>query len=327
MYTNARHVAGQTACAAEAGGAPARTEPREDGRAAPSPHAVFGEFEKSLQRNQMVFIEQNIGSYELLERLTGFQRYVHGEVSKKHQETSSHRTDRPTDEALTEIFLLGVLNQNIDYAFSAWRALEHGLHHVCGSLMRNVVESVPKSFYLIANPHDIKKFRLSEMYLTYKSQKPRKENNDLVREFLQSRNAQETLDGEQIVPKEFNKFRREHRHEDICEKIYDGTCQRQRELYSMLSSSSHASMDRFATPSRNPVLDGRFANMLTDLSFFSLFLTANSQHRLLRYAGLVRDVERFVNAAWRDLGHPDPLTDMYPDEPEYLDCLPLKLPP
>ncbi len=328
MDENERAAAERVAGAAEAGGAPARAEPRPDGRAAPSPHAVFGGFEKLRQRRQREFIARHIGAYDLFERLMEFQHYVHGEVSKKHSESASRRTGRATDYILTEIFLLGVLNQNIDYVFSAWRALEHGLPHICGSLMRNVVESVPKSFYLLANPHAVKKFRLGEMYLTYKSENPPAKNSYLATEFLKSQKAQRALDGEQIKSEAFLEFFYGHKHLDICEKIYDkDAVQRQRKLYSVLSSSSHASMDRFATPSRDPVLDGSFAKMLTDLSFFSLLLTANSQHRLLRDMGLVRDVERFVNAAWRDLGRPDPLTDMYPDEPEYRDCLPLKLPP
>ena len=292
------------------------------------PHAVFGEFEESRQRNQMAFIERNIGWYELFEQLTGFQIRVQSEVSKRHSECASSRTARPANDILTEIFLLGMLNQNTGYLFSAWRALEHDLPHVCGSLMRNAVESVPKSFYLIANPHAVKKFMLGEAHLTYKSRNPPAENCDSATDFLKSAYAQELLDGEQITPKEFNKFLREHRHAKICEKIYDKSGrQRQRELYSMLSASSHASMSRFATPSRDPVLEGRFVNMLTDLSFFSLFLTANSQHRLLRDAGLARGVERCVEGAWHDLGSPDPLTDMYPDGPEYRDCLEIKIPP
>ena len=276
----------------------------------------------------MAFIAQNIGWYELFEQLTGFQIHVQSEVSKKHPESASRRTGRPANCILTEIFLLGVLNQNADYLFSAWRALEHGLPHICGSLMRNVVESVPKSFYLLANPHAVKKFRLSEMYLTYRSKNPQAKNRDLAPEFLKSQKAQKTLDGEQITPEEFLEFSYGHKHPDICKKIYDDdTFQLQIKLYSMLSSSSHASMSRFATPSRHPVLEGRFANMLTDLSFFSLFLTANSQHRLLRDAGLAQCVERFVKGAWHDLGSPDPLTNMYPDGPEYPDCLEIKLPP
>ena len=289
---------------------------------------AFGGFEESRQRKQMEFIAKNIGWYELFEQLTGFQIHVHSEVSKRHSESASRRTGKPTNYILTEFFLLNMMHQNTGYLFSAWRALEHGLPHVCGSLMRNAVESVPKSLYLIANPHTIKKFKLSEMYLTYRSKNPQAKNRDLAPKFLKSQKAKETLDGEQITPEEFLEFSYGHKHPDICKKIYDDdTFQLQIELYSMLSASSHASMDRFDTPWRDPVLEGRFANMLTDLSFFSLFLTANSQHRLLRDAGLARDVERFVKGAWQDLGSPDPLTDMYPDEPEYTDCLELKLPP
>ena len=276
----------------------------------------------------MKFIEQNIGSYELFERLTGFQIRVQSEVSKKRPESASRRTGSPTNCILAEMFILGMLHQNTGYMFSARRALEHDLPHVCGSLMRNVVESVPKSFYLLANPHAVKKFMLGEAHMTYKSKNPPAKNLDSATEFLKSTYAQELLDGEQIAPKEFLEFVYKHKHLDICEKIYGkDTLQLQRELYSALSASSHASMSRFATPSRDPVLEGRFVNMLTDLSFFSMFLTANSQHRLLRDAGLARSVERFVKGAWQDLGRPDPLTDMYPDEPECLDSLALKLPP
>ena len=296
--------------------------------APPSPHAAFAEFEKSLQKNQFEFIEQNIGSYELFERLIGFQNARHDLVSKKHGESEdAWMRQHISDELFTEISLVKMLRQNTRYLFSAWRLLEHNTIYASGSLIRSVVESVPKSFYLMKHPDTVKKFLLDEAYAIYRSENPPAPDKYLIPKFLEFERPRPILRGEQITPEEFTKFRREHKKRKIQEKLYNAkTCQLQREFFVPLNAGSHATAIRFHTIQRRPSLSRNLAKIITDLSFLNLFLTANSQHRVLSDAGLTQDVERFIGEAWQDLGGLHPVTRLYPDEPEYLENLKIKPP-
>ena len=296
--------------------------------APPSPHAAFAEFEKMLQKNQFEFIEQNIGSYELFERLIGFQDAIHNFVSKKHRESeSAWMRRRISDELFTELNLAKMLRQNTRYLFSAWRILEHNTIYASGSLIRSVVESVPKSFYLMKHPDTVKKFMLDEVYMKYRSKNPPVPHRCSIPKFLKSEIPRPILRGDRITPEEFIEFREEHEDWKIREKIYgDKTCQLQREFLVPLNAGSHSTAIRFHTIRPSPSLSGSLAKIITDLSFLNLFLTANSQHRVLSNVGLTQDVERFIGKAWQDLGDLDPLTRLYPDEPEYLENLKIKPP-
>lgn len=296
--------------------------------APPQPHAAFAEFEKSLQKNQFEFIEQNIGSYELFERLVGFQNAIHNLVSKKHGESGSAlKHQHISDELFTELNLAKLLRQNIRYVFSAWRVLEHNTIYASGSLIRSVVESVPKSFYLMKHPDTVKKFMLDEVYMIYRSKNPPASDKCLIPEFLKSERLWQILRGDQITPEEFIEFRKEHKNCKIREKIYDDkTRQLQREFLVPLNAGAHATAIRLHTIRPKPELSRSLAKIITDLSFLNLFLTANSQHRVLSDAGLTQDVERFIGQAWQDLGGLDPVTRMYPDKPEYLESLKIKPP-
>ena len=291
--------------------------------APPSPHAAFAEFEKMLQKNQFEFIEQNIGSYELFERLIGFQNAIHNQVSKKHRESEDDwMRGHISDELLTELNLAKMLRQNTRYLFSAWRVLEHNTIYASGSLIRSVVESVPKSFYLMKHPDTVKKFMLDEVYMKYRAENLSPSHKCLIPQFLETKIPRPILRGDQITPEEFIEFRKEHEDWKIREKIYSKkTCQLQREFLVPLNVSSHATAIRFHTIQPRPSLSRNLAKIITDLSFLNLLLTANSQHRVLGDAGLTRDVERFVGQAWQDLGGLDPHTRLYPDEPEYLENL------
>ena len=291
-----------------------------------SSHAAFSSFCKSLQNMQLEFIAQNLDSCELFERLVGFQHEIYGSVSEKRAKSADHNTLRATDEFMAEDFLLVTLRQNTKYLFCAWRSLEYCFLNVSGSLMRNVIESVPKSFYLMARPRSVKNFLLREGYLTHRSKNRPSEGGSPIAEFLKSEGAQSLLRGRQITVKEFKQLLYKHGNWAMQQEIYDDAPSRREEVYSALSSSSHASLLRFDPPYHDHRWSGRLAKMITDLSFLNLFLTANSQHRQLSDMGRIQDVERFIYKAWQDLGDLDTLTRLYPDKPEYLKNLKIKPP-
>ena len=291
-----------------------------------SPHAAFSAFKKSLKNMQLEFTAQNRGSYELFERLMGFQHELCGSVAEKRSKDTERSTLRTADEFMAEDFLLVALRQNTKYLFCAWRALEYCLLHVSGSLMRNVIESVPKSFYLMARPRSVRNFLLREGYLTHRSKNQPPEGGSPIVEFLRSEGAQSLLRGRQITVKQFRQLLDKHGNWAMHQEIYDDAPSRREEVYSALSSSSHASLLRFDPPYHDHRWSGRLAKMITDLSFLNLFLTANSQHRQLSDMGRIQDVERFIYKAWQDLGDLDTLTSLYPNKHEYLKNLKIKPP-
>ena len=292
-----------------------------DERESRSPHAAFSALGNSLQKMQLEFIAQNMGSYELFERLMGFQYEICDSIAGKYSETAEHRVLHPADESKAGVFLFDILYQNIKHLFCAWRSLEYGIFHVSGSLMRNVIESVPKLFYIMARPCSVKNFLLRQRYLAYRSRSQPSEGGSPIAEFLRSEGAQSLLPGKQITVKEFRQLLHEHGNQAMYREIYDDAPSRRKEVYSTLSYSSHASLLRLDPPWHDPGWSGRLAKMITDLSFLNLFLTANSQHRQLSDAGRIQDVERFIYKAWQDLGGLDPLTRLYPDKSEYLENL------
>ncbi len=68
--------------ARKTGGGYQSAENSKPGAKIPSPWYVFGRLERGLQVNQLNFIENHIGSYELFERMMGFQYFINNTVTQ-----------------------------------------------------------------------------------------------------------------------------------------------------------------------------------------------------------------------------------------------------
>lgn len=278
---------------------------------------VFNRIENSLEKHRSKFTEQNAPSYDLFKHLIAFQHVIYDKVSNKRAgelrgvQPSSHISD----EIFAEVAVSDMLGHNKLYLFSASRALAWGIPHASGSLARTVFESVPKSFYLMARPQDARKFMLTETYPIWKSAHVDPKSTS-TKAFLKDPETEETLAGEQITAAMFSKLQKEHSAGRIRKEIYDdNTLKLQNQLYAALSSSSHPTIIR----SFMPVSDGRspvLMRIISDLAFLNLFLTINSQIRLLDARAISESVE-FMRAALKDKDLQSRFHNMYPSKDEY----------
>ena len=289
---------------------------------------VFGEFEGQMKENRLEFEKQGIRSRGLLERLLGFQIFLRNAVAISHVSGSKGgRTQGAPSELSAEAYVLLMLGHNINYMLPAVQALEQDLMTAHKALMRPVADSIQKSFYLMARPNATRNFKLIDMYSGWVSENPSQKYRDAVEEFMRLPEAQK-LFGEQITANQFRKLCEKHSAARIRRYLYnDETLKDQAVLYAHLNSSSHANTSGDSSVRRAPELSGRFMDFATGLSFFNLFLLANSQHRHLEELGLWEQIVQFVKSAAEDLGqfyHP---ANMYPDEAEYTEKLPIRLEP
>lgn len=183
---------------------------------------------------------------------------------------------------------------------------------------------MPKSFYLVARPWTVKKFLLSEIYPVWRTANPVAKQLCPIKAFLESPETREFLE-EQIAAEAFREFRKTHKIKDMREKVYDGKAlDRQGHTYAVLSFSSHADVLRSFTAVPGSGLSERLMKAIADLSFLNLFLTANSQRRLLDGRELSQSTE-FMRKALQDMGPQSGLADMYPSKGEYTDNLEVTL--
>ncbi len=221
---------------------------------------------------------------------------------------------------MADAAILGILEQNILYMFSALRPLEQGSVHAYCALVRPVLESVHKCFFLMKHPESTKKFLLSETYDAWKRTQQYEKSPATPQAFLESDAAQWALRGRKITPDEFNKFRDNHTNYRIRAKIYEtDTLRHQHSFYSMLNTSSHANILRSLEDTA--LSEDRAMKVLTDLSFFNLFLMFNSQYKTLCELGLMEEAKRFIVDAQQSLKVHLGVTSLYPDKKGYSDIL------
>lgn len=277
---------------------------------------VFRKLEESLEKNRGEFVKQNSVLCDVFGRIIGFQYRIQKKVSPKHEKPKDGWTRRGIpDSFLTEMFVFGLLYRNMEYLVAARHILAQRTFHACGSLVRPVVESVPKSFYLMARPQTTRKFILLEKYMTWTNTPPIQ--NRSVKIFLELPETRKLLNVQQVTVQAFNKFRRDHSAACMRKKIYDGkTLEHQNQLYAELSSNSHSSLSRIGVPRHDPRLSKRFMQIIADLAFINLFLTINSQKRLLDKQDFLESQE-FMRKVWKDVGPLSPLFQMYPSKDEY----------
>lgn len=289
---------------------------------------AFGEFEGQLEQNRLEFKKQGIRPGGLFERMLGFQHFLSDRASAAYLSGESESDEQSApDENLAEFSILFMLGHNTRYLLPAMRALEQDLAPAYEGLVRPVVESIPKSFYLMARPHTVRSFMVIDLYSTWRSRNPRQRYRDSAGEFLRLPRPRKLL-GETITPAQFSGLRKKHSNRHIRECLYgDETLKLQTDLYAKLSSSSHANVFRPFPVPREPERSEYFENVATALSFFNLFLLVNSQSRTLKEMGLWEPSVLFVRNAAKDLGRFYHLANLYLDKAEYTENLPIRLGP
>ena len=289
---------------------------------------AFGEFGGQLEQNRLEFEKQGIRPGGLFERMLGFQHFLSETASAPYLSGESKIGEQSApDEDLAELSILFMLGHNMRYLLPAMRALEQDLTPAYEVLVRPVVESIPKSFYLMARPHAVRSLMAIDLYSAWRSQNPRQKYNDSVDEFFRSSRPRELL-GKTMTATDFSDLHRQHSNKRIRECLYvDEILKLQTDLYAKLSSSSHANVFRPFPAPREPARSEYFENVTAALSFFNLFLLVNSQSRTLKDLGLWEPSVLFVRNAAKDLGQFYHLANLYPDKAEYTKNLAIHLGP
>ncbi len=276
-----------------------------------------------MQAKQLGFISDHIRSYELFERTMGFQYFLNGKIIDA---SSQIREPRDTsDQAMTDDAILQILEQNLLYLFSALRPLEQESIHAHRALVRPVLESVPKCFFLMRHPESTRMFLLAEKRDAWEAV-GKHESRPKSEKFLESGASREVPRTQEITNEEFAEFRN-RKNRELRSKIYGTkTVKLQDRLYSVLSTSSHSNILRHHPLEVRRAAKELSFRILAELSFFNLFLMVNSQHRALGGLGLMETAKLFTLDAQKRLQPHSELTYLYPDNKEYVKNLILKPP-
>jgi len=245
---------------------------------------------QSSTEAKLFFIQNQIKSYPLLEKLLGFQRELNNLLfpvyNKILDNIEEPKNINITDQQLMEMSVSTLFSLNINTIFNALQILETNSIHDCGNMMRPVYESIPKMFYLISHPENTFLILLKEefgLWITqekYRDEANGKEILDDIEYFKNYLNHESEGQKQQErlkinVSKTFynDKFKGRFNNEWYRKKIYtDESLKMQDTTYASLSQSSHANITRSRVEIKyDPILSPRFFKILTDFSFFNLY--------------------------------------------------------
>ena len=295
---------------------------------------------QSSTQQELLFIQKNIKSYELLEKLLGFTFSLSAALLPAYEEISND-IENPkhlhiSDELMTEGSIAAICALNLHSIWHAIRPLEQNSIHNCANMMRPVYESIPKMFYLLRHPENTSLILLKEEFgLWITQEKYRDESNkkeilediEYFKNYLNN-NPEGKKQQERLkinVSKTFyhDKFKRKYNNDWFRTKIYTGeSLQMQNTTYASLSMSSHANFTRSRTTiAYDPIRSPRFFKILTDLAFFNLYIFFNASHQTISKIGESEDTKNFIVNAQQELGSYYAMTHLYPDVQEYIENL------
>ena len=286
---------------------------------------------------QKQFIQDNVADYPLLEKLLGFQRELNNSLipvyEKKITDIPKPKNLNIPKKMMTEMGISVLCSFNIESIFHALRPLEHNAFHVCANIIRPVYESIPKMFYLLHHPENISIIMCKEdfdlwepqqKYYDFQNDEKVLSKRKYLEKFLET-DGKKYFEGENIKVTNdfFSDFTHKFNNAWYRNQIYTNeSLKLQDTTYGSLSLSSHAdilrsSMSREYNIKRNK----QFMKILTDLSYFNLFLYTNTCSESLKEIDELVDTIKFIQGVNQELKTHFAMTYLYPDIPEYLDNL------
>jgi len=291
-------------------------------------------------QTQMQFIRDNIDSYPLFEKLLGFQREMNNLLTPIYEKKISYipipKNLNITDKMMTEMSITILCSFNIEHIFQAIRPLENNAIHVCANIIRPVYESIPKIFYLLRHPENISIIMAKEDFDLWESQQKYYDFQNNIKEVSKRKYLEKFLktDGRayfegkniEITDDFFKDFTHKFNNAWYRNQIYTNeSLKLQNTTYGSLSLSSHADIIRSSMSREyDPVQSKQFMKILTDLSFFNLFLYTNASSEALNEINELADTIKFVHETQQELRHYFAMTHLYPDIPEYVNNLTIR---
>lgn len=311
----------------------------------------------SSQQQVLSFIEKQIDSYPLFEKLLGFTFSLnelmftaYDKVLEKIEEPKIHNT---SDKLIAEGAIVGLCGLNLHSIWHALRPLEQNSIQNCSNVIRPVFESIPKMFYALTHPEDIYKIFLREEFGLWLSQRqyfdeinqvgiskgflqknPNANQSDYEYLYLEcylnhndeGRKIEEKVkmlqlvdDKPKVTKNAYKSFKGKFNNDWFRNKIYtEQSLALQNTSYASFSMNSHANFARVRSPIRyDPEWSPRFFKILTHLAFYNLYIYFNAAHERINEMGEIPDTISFIRDAQKELKHYFAMTDLYPDVPEY----------
>ena len=161
-------------------------------------------------------------------------------------------------------------------------------------------------------------------YYDFQNNKKKLSKRKYFEKFLKT-DGQKYFEGKniEITDDFFSDFTRKFSNAWYRNQIYTNeSLKLQDTTYGSLSLSSHADILRsLMSREYDPVRSKQFMKILTDLSYFNLFLYANTSSEALNEINELEDTMKFVQETQQELKQHLAMTYLYPDIPEYVDNL------
>ena len=282
------------------------------------------------------FIRNNTDDCLLFEKILGFQYELNQKIAPMYnQEYEQTRKIRKiTDQELTKNTVFNLCSQNIPFLFEARMMLERNDLSACANTIRSTYESIPKMFYLL-HKHDetfyvichelfnaMKPQLEYDCYQKNKSAKSDQVLSDFI-DYIKKTPFGSTHNTEvDIMCDFFQKFSNQY----YRNQVYVGErLKLQNVTYGLLSSNSHANTKRFTQIGNNDAeTSKKYMKILIDLSFFNLYVQANTCSDKLVETNEMDDVFGFINSVNNELENYFEITNLYPNNPEYMQNLVIK---
>ena len=298
---------------------------------------------------QLFFINKQIKSYALFEKLLGFSFELNQSLAPVYAKISSNieepRHLNVTNKQMMEISVANLCVLNIHSIWHALRPLEENSINNCANMIRPVYESIPKMFYMLCHPEDVDIILMKESFGLWISQKKYRdkankkeilEDYEYWKYYLTKHDPEETENDNRVrlkrrersnikPSKRFYKdrFYGKYSNQWYRDKIYtEKSLAMQNAVYASLSLSSHANITRYNVEIQyDPVMSLHFFKILTDLAFFNLYVCFNATHSAINQITELENTKKFITDAQQELESHYEMTNLYPDVPEYIESL------
>ena len=248
--------------------------------------------------------------------------------NKKSLKTPEPKIPNTPIKMLAKIMTSNLCSLNINYISHAVMPLENNDIHVCATIIRSVYESIPKIFYFLHHPEDVPLIMCKESFDLWEATKnyydfesnTKSRKNEHRKSFLEQYGSE--YFGDKDIEEMVNKFNGSDKFTNAWyrDQVYTNKQLKIRHItYANLSFSSHANIMRYIIPNEYDVeRSKKIMKALLDLSFFNLFLYTNASAEVLAEINEITDTIKFVMETQQELKNHIEMTNLYPDNPEYL---------
>ena len=191
----------------------------------------YSEFCNRNMNIQLQIIKDHISHYPVIEDLIGFHYWLNDKVAQIYEKDPDY-----AKQHVTELFIHTTFSHNVLSFYTIFSALEQNMIQQSKMIIRNIIESIPKIFYLSFYPNDFTNIVSRDVILWVKSPEERETR---LKEFYDTTKLDVFRD---IDPKRVIEYvERKYYFKWFTERVYDeATTQSMEKLHRDLSQSTHS---------------------------------------------------------------------------------------